>query len=661
MRIFLLWLLGSLVFWDSFAFQIQTDSTTSASDSMLIRELVSFTPFTYKQNIKLLPFSSYYLDNEAQLENNASRSILYSQYGQSPSQMALTTNYPSIANVGWRLGGIPLLVLNGIPFNSGLNEIANLNTFDFEPALVLPGLSAAAFGAPAGNGALILMPKSGKGNYTTRVDVNSYTSIYTLQEKDSELTGASLITSLAVAKDFGKINGRISLNYGITPDEYQTFMNQINGYRKSITSFIEFAPSKKIYGSFYFQQANRNLKGINDNEDDVRQTFKHLNSHLKLGYNIIKWLKWESNLSLQKGVYEKESGITTIKYQITDKEDKRGIFNSFLTATINPKAELMISPFIGVQSENVSYENLKTITYYPKNKTKQMLTGGINSVLSDIMTMNFTYRIDKLDGYENQLSYAVNTAFDFSKYLNFSKLTLAKFRVGFGKNPVRFKEYYPNYSSYNFVPQLPDDLNNKQSIEGGLDLRLFQNNLQLSYTYFLDAYGDLNTNIIDDPFQISYYSGELVRAGHELMIKGNFEFSDYYSIKSTFLFTDYAYGPWTIKGIIPLEASIPKWKLSLLTQIDLSNFGMTVMIDQRKGGKYSLTKGHMYRDFTGNPLVLRELSMYVNLPLDKDAYSSRWRIAFIKRNLFASNGDDLEAFNGYFIQKETTVSISATF
>ncbi|MCZ8215031.1 MAG: hypothetical protein O9262_02275, partial [Cyclobacteriaceae bacterium] len=345
MRIFLLWLLGSLVFWDSFAFQIQTDSTTSASDSMSISELVSFTPFTYKQNIKLLPFSSYYLDNEAQLENNASRSILYSQYGQSPSQMALTTSYPSIANVGWRLGGIPLLVLNGIPFNSGLNEIANLNTFDFEPALVLPGLGAAAFGVPAGNGALILMPKSGKGNYTTRVDVNSYTSFYASQNEDSddESNTISQVNSVAVSKDFGKINGRISLNYGITPDEYQFFMGPLYGIRKSVTSFIEFIPSKKIYSSFYFQQANRNLKGVNDNDDKVHQTFKHLNSHLKLGYDIFEWLKWESNLSFQKGVYEKESGITSIKYQITDKEDKRSIINSFLTATINPKAELMIS------------------------------------------------------------------------------------------------------------------------------------------------------------------------------------------------------------------------------------------------------------------------------------------------------------------------------
>lgn len=245
------------------------------------------------------------------IEDQAVSNIGDAMQGRSAGVQVITNGQPG-SNPVFRIRGIgtignndPLVVVDGMPLNGGLNQV-NMN--DIESLQVLKDASSTAiYGSQGANGVVIISTKRGKAGKSSL----SFDFV-------SGISQATDVINVLSASEYGTLNNEILTNGGISPNPELSNPEELgkgtdwldallnNGFLNSYTfSYSGGNEKTKVYTSLnYFDQT-----GVVINTSYKRYIFQ-LNTETK----ITDKLKFGNNLKINNDV--KEQGQYNIQNTI---------------------------------------------------------------------------------------------------------------------------------------------------------------------------------------------------------------------------------------------------------------------------------------------------------------------------------------------------------
>lgn len=580
----------------------------------------------------------YPLANERILSNTTGLPVFYALYGQVPNLSAPVSfqNY----DAAWRGHGAPLLIVDGIPYNSTIGSITNVNGFEYSGLTVLNSMMAASpYGFSAGNGAFVLKSKTGEGLNKPTFDFNNY-STYSWNDPGVGVSGTTTrlkelhtSSSIAYSQDFGKIDTRISFNHLATPYSKRSVMESVDmaRYNFKINTGVKLG---KTFSARLIADKTFNA----DEEDAGKDNTKYFNSLLQLKYSPIRWLSLTSNASLQKKSAD-FSAVDSDGFPLSFiSKDERQFLNAFVNIDKEVLTGFSISPYAGVQFTNQGFDskfigqnpftgNQGTTSDYRTYNTRSEIF-GLNTNLKHIWYTNILLRNDRLSLLANdeKKQFSASSSFVFSKLIQTGFLTFGKLRASYGKGELVYPEQYP----YTITEDVPTP-NSKTSYETGLDITALKGRLNFSFTYFHDNMNAYLSPTIPTTGYIVYDNtfNNLTINGIEFVVGGLL-------LKNRNLH----WTPSLLFGNHILQEGDSNWAYSLLNQLQWKNLNFNFLFDTRNTQwlHYSVNN----RSFTsehGSYIKLREISAGYSIPVENSSTFKQVNISLVGRNLWTILND----------------------
>ncbi|HPM29258.1 MAG TPA: hypothetical protein PLJ60_02885 [Chryseolinea sp.] len=644
--------------------QILLQDTVIQSDTLYI------TPYLSKTSAKGIGNYAVVPNDKIALQTNAGFNVMNTLRGHIPNFSIGANTSPS--TTGLRSGG-SLMVIDGLPYNSGFSNYYNLNSFEYENVYAISsGNGMALYGGAGNNGAFFLQGKTGKGFKRPTFELNSSSSLTSSELSsfagENQTSNQVVLTNaIAYKQDFGVVDTRVSYSYSYLPDGSAPSDNQTNYHNLRINTGFSIAPhftARLILDDLYTK--NRSSQNITFNSvsflSGTEMIRKNLQGNLQLKYQPLKWLSFTSQSSLGQIENNIESVLQTASS--TDQKQKRQFANLFASVNKSIITDLSLTAFAGFQYEKVKTEQqFKSSSSYGESyseyKTNSLL-GGVGAQFKDYLFLDFNYRQDYFSVFASDNNstptYSLNSSFIFSEAFswNNSWFSFGKVRSSIGKSSVGIYQGYPNGNfnstlTLNSYPNPDLHASTKQMVEIGSDLSFVQNRITLNASYFTNHHDEMATRlpvpsssngfiyVTSNSLTMNTKGWEIV-LGATLFKKSNFTmdtkltWSTYKSETKiatnpdaantgipittggvTVIYYTQPFGNLTPTPGLSLGSPYPDWTSSILNQITFKNFFTSFLFDFRQGGTfYSLdysTTFPTYSSQDGTMARLRDLSL----------------------------------------------------
>jgi len=534
-------------------------------------------------------------ENPRLFELSAGMSFLNILRGQTPD---LNISPPFIT--GNPIAHNYLLVIDDIPYNSDIAYFVNLNAFDFDRVVVLSPVNGASdFGMVGGNGGTLLRRKSGRCINGPQLEFNSFSTLGWYAPDNSPFNPkdrVQLSNSLSFAEDFGKIDTRLSFNHTVIPardDNAGALASSIK-----MNTGWQFLP--KLNGTIIFERHKQNAI-----QPKVAQSFlpngesNFRTAGLELEYSPLNWLSLtaramqdELNFDNRFDVIRDFFGSSAFR-----NNQKRGLVKYTLRMKHLIRDKLRINPAISYQQDNIEYKlDMPNTLTQQGTHTIKSVWGGINSIYKDAITLDLSYRMDDNNFVKDK---KISTS-SISVGWNFTKLLSAQDLISYGR--LRSNFGYRNGSAPHPVVQVFQEASNPSfyrfySSQSGIDLSMFKNRIQLTYSHYLIFDKSFREEIIQEGrYIINYqdYTKDAIFDGDEIII-GSYPLGtkDWY-VKLIWSRPDLSNFSW-----------LPDWIGSIYLMRDWNGFQLSTLVTYQKGGQIFANN----RSYSASAVGLRDLSL----------------------------------------------------
>lgn len=578
----------------------QKDSVAFESDS----SGYSSNNFTVSRSPNAHGSATYLINNRNVFALNAGVDVLNVSRGQVPnlgvSPMA------SISNISLR-GTTASLVVDGSPTSMAFSGYYNFNASEYERVSVISSNSNVLSGSSALNGALMLTSRTGRGYEKPTFEFNSFSTLGWSKGKASPLLPEvesskywNINNGIAYMQDFGKVDTRVSFNYGTSPVR-STMDNNSHSASLRINTGFEIDPKF----NFRIILDRRYSFGRNDpgtyssnywSERDLTQGTLLLN---------IMPARW-AHISLQHTLTEIDfdsKSSNTMNIGVSENEQNRKFHKALLTLFPTQARKINTSVYIGIQQEDTDVF-FSSANWSPNgssggwSKLDYMTTStvlGSTVSIGDYLFADLNFRRDKQSFLRDDkhnvkmggLSFVFTKAFGWES----KAFSSGRIRTTLGHAEVSGPSTYPYLESPSQQFYAPSS--HERSRELGLDLAFLNNRLRFSVANFKRIMDELYFFTQLPPWAGS--GGFFANAG-EYHIKGLevcfgatlIQRSDMRLetkliwVKNTSEIKSSSQG--SNDNVTTLGNPTPDWNASLLNQFSWNKFFVTCLIDVRKGG-----------------------------------------------------------------------------
>lgn len=623
-------------------------------------------------------------------------------------QNTLLAHVPNTSTSGTIRGSVPIYVIDGVAFSSELQDFYNLNSFDYSSISSIGSANGLAlYGGMAATGGLLIESKNGKNISRPQVEFNSFTSfrrlnevsnsLYTMEEEDQW----SLTNSLAYAQDYGVVDTRISYSNTYLPDGSTDPDTRATTHNAKINTGFEISPrfTARIILDARHRKNSSELNTVwNDiqGSQELSSLAKSFFGNLTLNFHASNWLTISSQSGYSKLIDETDNYQTNLselyqQYRNTtyDNDQKRAFVNLMFISSILNKDNLKIQYATGIQYDRQiadfdTQTTLKTVydndlgnttisssgsNYGIKSKNRSWIN-QINLTMFDHWYVEGNYRYDYFkdvaDDINDQPTYAVNTAFNFSEALQLQKnwLTSIILRGSLGKTKAIEVSGFPLTSDIleqpNYIPNPDLKPTNKRSSEIGVDFSFINSRLFFHTTYFHDYYNQ-SIYFVPMPWGTGYIYvatdiGERKTYGWEFTLGGTPINNSTSTLLTKIIVANYKSRITPNNESLSItnpDPSAPQWSGSLLTQYTFKKIFSQFLITHQYGGE------SYYYDFPNTTLYtynhtqtwVRDISF---------GYNFKWgTLSLSGRNLIKIYSKDT-AEQDYSTRVPKTVALSAT-
>lgn len=585
-------------------------------------------------------------------------------------------------------GTMPLIIIDGVAFNSNMAGIYNFNAYEYSQITASRSPAAGfAFGADSGNGSLFLTSKSGEGINNGEIQLNSFTTVNL--DEQSDLTGATennvrwiFNNSLSYAKDFGKIDTRVSYNfqsnpYNDTNDGHRHNHNIRVNTGADITRglsarlILDFADGTDIIRYKAWQPTPGT-----EAEDKTHRSY--LQGNLLLSYDFGNGLKILSRHMLGK----LDNDLIRPRAITRNDQDKRshnfiGSFNKKFSNSFT------LGSYAGFTFEKFSdYREQKSdnlIFTQEQNFDGWALIAGADAGVNDYFFIDYNFRRDNHSAFPDNSdfnSHSISGSFIWSRVLrlNSSALSLGKFRSSYVDGNFGIGSLFP-YIQEDANSPLPLLLANK-SLDVGADLGFLKDRYRISVSWFrTTGKGLVPISGIPGGIAPAWTEIELNYFGWEYQMSGKV-------IQETNVQLETILSWWAAKNEIASMGGNPDtndnsrdfpggpyrtWRSTLINQLTYKNFFVSVLLDFRKDTSMFLRRngsGVTLQWDTKRMMLMPDLSVGV-MPLElKNSLVDRLVLSLSARNLFTIYDSDKELSAGLLAplrQKSISLGVTATF
>lgn len=624
-------------------------------------------------------------------------------------QNTLLAHVPNSSTNGTIRGSIPMYVIDGVAFSSEIQDYYNLNSFDYTSVSSIASANGLAlYGGMASTGGLLVESKNGKNISRPQVEFNSFTSfrrlnevsnsLYTLEKEDQW----SLTSSLAYAQDYGDVDTRISYSNTYLPDGSTDPETRATTHNAKINTGFEISPrftarlildARHKKNTSEWSALNNDISG----SQDLSSLAKSFFGNLTLNFQASDWLTISSQSGYSKLIEDISNNQTNVyelyqQYQNSTygNDQKRAFINLMFTSSILKRDNLKIQYATGIQYDRYIVDidaksTLKTIydndlgnttisssgsNYDVKSKNRNWLN-QLNLTLFGHWYVEANYRYDYFkdveDDINDQPTYAVNTAFNFSEALHLQKkwLTSIMLRGNLGKTKAIEVSGFPFTSDIldqqNYIPNPELKPTHKRSSEIGADFSFIHSRLFLQTTYFHDYY---NQSIYAMPMPwgsgyvyVATDVGERKNKGWEFILGGTPVSNATSTLLTKVIIANYK------TRITPNNEGInitnpdpaaPQWSGSLLTQYTIKSMFAQLLVTHQYGGEgnYYDFLNNTFNTYNYTQTWMRDISF---------GYNFNWgTLSLSGRNLIKLYSKEDASENNYLSRVPKTVSLSAS-
>lgn len=639
----------------------------STSDSLNNKKTIRITPYQADTDVNAIGGFAVITKDSLAFQNYAGQSVLNTLRGHvpnfAPGQNSISIT-PALRNVG------PMLIIDGLPFNSRISPYTNLRSFDYQNIYAISGGSATPFGGIASNGAIFLESKSGKGFDKPTVEFNTAPT-FTWAGGGSEVRYDQwyITNSIAYQQDFGKADTRVSYSYTHLPasDDY-IYDSRSNYHNLKINTGFDVTDrfnirliidENRLVNKYESAQIQWNTERI---EYENTRKVNSLQGNLMLRYQVRDWLLLSSQSSLAKIGDLNKSTLSSIPETSGDVERK--FANMFASANLPLTNKFYVNAFAGVQLEKqegdwrqfISSQTLVAGNWSTMESNTRTFSGGIGIQYYNSFFVNYNYRLDRFnelaDNNNIEPTYSVTSSFVFSDAFKMSNrwFSSGKLRGSFGKAFYIEGQSYPfadMSQSLNLPNGYPSTLfrpMDRRNNEVGLDLAFFNNRLSVQATNFYEV-NEKSWAVLPLPGGMNGYQyfvfdlGELRTKGWEFVLG-----TTPIARRDLAMNTKFIIGTYDTKiksgqqsgGVEPQVIGSynpnPDWRGSILNQLIWKKLYFTFLVDiTRGGGVVTITQQNLKID-DGSFTMLRDVSLGLNLT--PNAFIRNVNLSLSGRNLW---------------------------
>lgn len=651
-------------------FQTFAEELFIAPQDTVKRDSIRIMPNQTKTEIKALPFFGYFGKDNIAFQTYAGYNILNVLRGHVPN-LGLSPNASEISSVSGR-SGVPMLVIDGLPFVSSMMSNYNMNAFDYESAyMVSNGNGMAPYGGLCASGGIFLQSKTGRNIFKPSFEFNSYTSM--THGRDDADDRFAFTESIAYAQDFGDVDARVSYTNTYAPGntnfgKYKlTDQNVRLNVGADITKSLNVRVIMDRWGRGTDAKSQYTSGGILINSRGKAQR-ENLQGNVVIEFQPLTWLRLTSQSSLSKIDLESNSSQNGLGTDF-EGEFKRRFMNAFATGTHAIGKNIAIREYAGIQYDRNRYHRAQASLGGPfpgfveqsySASTESVIVGaGVN--YRTWLYLDFNHRWDKSsalpEDYDLQPSYSISSAFVFSDAfgLTSSAFSMGKVRATYGNMRSRYLNGYPNtFTVSTFDPNSLD----RDMLEIGADVTFLKRlNFTLNYYHNADAKTITTIPAGGGGGGIIIEIGGIRNKGTEVMLGVDVVRKAKLNLNTQLIWSKYDV---KIDGNYSgsLGSSNPDWTGSMLNQLTLKNFYTSFLIDMRHGGFV-----YVFPDNVSDATLwkLRDVSVGYQIPSQKRL---RANVSLSARNMLTlhKRDDNVEDQEGTTqVNKSVSLSVMLFF
>jgi len=522
--------------------------------------------------------------------------------------------YYQIDSVSWR-NNSPMVVIDGVVFNQSIMGYYNLNTFEYSDLRMVLGRNGTIpYGGTGNRGALVLQSKNGEGFTKPMLEFNTYTT-YAWQSEGS-VSSWFLSNSLAYSQDFGKIDLRVSTNYGSLPPGSGSTAGPTNlSLRVNTGLSLSRLNARLILNTTesLLQSGQGPIALPQNNSTENRSNV--LQGNLTLSYQLTDWLTASSQLSRMNVTTDQESFTSNVT-----RENQNDMGNLLLNVNTRLSPSITFTSSMGAIanhtiSKRTGYGQSGSFSSENELNTNSLLGtasfGYQNSffigshVRRDFVNYHFQSEAGNL--------YSVFSSYNFHKLVdpNGKVLSFGKVRVSYGKN------------------------GNTDSFEAGLDAGLLKGRINLMVNYYRNVRQNPPSIIPNDP--VTGYTYTYINyPGLDPIVNG-LEFMARMKVVGTkkIELTTQLIAAWNSQT---LESA---WTGGWLNQATWGRFSASMLIDVSAGGYTYGASPYTFGLVDRTYIKFRDISMGYNFPMFSrmKAYLS---LSLRNLMLYSASGGDPE-------------------
>jgi hypothetical protein len=497
----------------SCAASMSQDLQKSNELDSLVMDTTAYTPY-YKNTKSQSTHYSKKIDDRDLLKLSAGVSIFNSLRGQVPS-LGMPAYFVNAQSTVLRNNIIGLrvnsnILIDGLPFNSGIGTYLNTNAFEYSSISIASSANATSFINGSNNGSVFITSKTGEGHAKPMFEFNSSTS-HGWQEVTS-ITGKKqlnewyLSNSLAYSQDFGAVDLRVSYNFLNWNSDLPLVKFTPNRHNIKVNSGFNIGSRFKarlIVDGMYLATSKKSESTIVSPPTFVDETLKETfyQGNLTMQYQVLPWL----NLSSQWSLSQRDSSSSRMVPQdFRDRQiaDQRVTGNLFANIDTKLSRKYRLTGFVGYQSA-VQQRSLRNSINLGYNDSKSSLNtphlaSGIVIGYDEMINIESTMRLASysyLSSSDSQQSnYSIGSSFIFSKIWKPFFLSFGKIRGNWGKFSYEPLLGYPFENSISALRN-PSAIN---TTEIGLDVLAFKSALKFTFNYFAsDQVLNVNQGVVN--------------------------------------------------------------------------------------------------------------------------------------------------------------------
>ena len=639
------------------------------------RDTIRIAPNLAKTDVRSFPFFGYFGKDNIAFQTYAGYNVLNALRGHVPN-LNISPNPSDVSVVGGR-SGMPMLVIDGLPFQNSFANNYNMNAFDYESVYMMSnGNGMALYGGFGASGGIFLQSKSGRNFFKPTLEFNSFTSM--THGSDNADDRFAFTESIAYAQDFGAVDARVSYTNMYLPPvsepSRQTFTDQ--NVRVNLGADVTKNLNVRMIldrwsrgGNSRFTYSFGSPPQTQTQHSEVDR--ENLQGNLMIDYAPLKWLRVSSQSSLSKIGSENSSTNNGLDSD-SENEYKRRFMNLFASARHEVTDDLTIHEYAGVQYERNRYYRAMTTGGWFPGFVEQSYSASTESFLMGAgvkyntwLYLDFNHRRDKSsalpDDYGSKPSFSISSAFVFTDafHLGSSVFSLGKLRAAFGNISSGYVNGYPNtftVPAFGYPGSVDRDM-----LEVGADLTFLKRlNFTFNYYHNTDAEKIVSVPILGGGGVIFIETGAIHNKGLEVMLGGDVVSKPQFNFNTQLIWAKYDI---KIDGTVfgspepgmSLGSSNPDWTGSLLNQLTFKNFYTSLLIDMRHGGMVYAFTDQIY---DATLWKLRDVSVGYQIPSQKRLHAN---VSLSARNMLtlhkrAGNTGEQEGIT----QVNKSVSLSVT-